>query len=235
MGIRRRFEMSDLQEEADQYRSSVWAVNLADLMTFLMIFFLMLFSFYASVSMTPEVKTAWDKNFKSIEKRFGSKPTDKRIAAMFPKKTTPFFAKEEKKAPEEKVSKDVSAGAKIALAKPIIYPYSGKLSKADVKKMMTSVNRSIRRGGANISAVGIDVTVATDEVAYYTINEINLPISVVKDKVASYTVERGDTLWKILIKYSLDPYRYREIAKYNKMHNPSLIVPGQIIKLKKLY
>ncbi len=54
--------------------------------------------------------------------------------------------------------------------------------------------------------------------------------SVIKptETVVSYTVVSGDVLWKIALKYKTS---WQELAKYNKLVNPNLIFPGQIIKV----
>lgn len=48
----------------------------------------------------------------------------------------------------------------------------------------------------------------------------------------SYTVKRGDTLWGICRKQLGNGNRYPEIAKLNKITNPNLIFPGQVIKFE---
>jgi len=44
----------------------------------------------------------------------------------------------------------------------------------------------------------------------------------------SYTVVSGDVLWRIALKYNTT---WQELAKYNKLSNPHLILIGQIIKV----
>ncbi|WP_211344140.1 LysM peptidoglycan-binding domain-containing protein [Robertmurraya siralis] len=46
----------------------------------------------------------------------------------------------------------------------------------------------------------------------------------------THTVVRGDTLWALCKKYLGNGARYPEIAKLNKIPNPNLIYPGQVIK-----
>lgn len=45
----------------------------------------------------------------------------------------------------------------------------------------------------------------------------------------SYTVQDGDTLWGICKKFLGDGTAYVKIAKINKIPNPNLIYPGQVI------
>ncbi|MEA4972382.1 MAG: LysM peptidoglycan-binding domain-containing protein [Candidatus Metalachnospira sp.] len=47
----------------------------------------------------------------------------------------------------------------------------------------------------------------------------------------SYTVKEGDSLWKICKAQLGDGSKYSEIAALNKISNPNLIYPGQVIKL----
>lgn len=50
--------------------------------------------------------------------------------------------------------------------------------------------------------------------------------------VKLHRVRRGDTLWDIAKKYLADPYRYPELAENNRIHNPNLIRPGDVVKIK---
>lgn len=47
----------------------------------------------------------------------------------------------------------------------------------------------------------------------------------------THTVVKGDTLWAICKKYLGSGTKYPEIAKLNKIKNPNLIYPKQVIKL----
>lgn len=46
----------------------------------------------------------------------------------------------------------------------------------------------------------------------------------------THTVVRGDTLWALCKKYLGNGSLFRDIAKLNKIPNPDLILPGQVIK-----
>lgn len=52
-----------------------------------------------------------------------------------------------------------------------------------------------------------------------------------KPKKKSYTVKRGDNLWNISKRFTGNPMNYKKIAKENKIKNPNLIFPGQVIKI----
>jgi len=46
-----------------------------------------------------------------------------------------------------------------------------------------------------------------------------------------YTVMRGDTLWSIAVRAYGDGFKYKEVARVNKLINPSLIHPGNELSL----
>jgi nucleoid-associated protein YgaU len=76
-----------------------------------------------------------------------------------------------------------------------------------------------------------------------TIPDVEPKVTTVADKLASdssfsnkisgatYTVVRGDSLWKIAVRAYGDGYKWVEIAKANKLVNPNLIHPGNILTL----
>jgi LysM repeat protein len=55
------------------------------------------------------------------------------------------------------------------------------------------------------------------------------PAAEVKD--THYKIKWGDTLWDISTAYYKTPWRYPEIAKYNKIKNPNLIISGTYIDI----
>lgn len=59
------------------------------------------------------------------------------------------------------------------------------------------------------------------------------PRPVEKPKVKTHTVVRGDTLWHIAKRYLGNGARWKEIYNLNKdkIKNPNLIYPGQILKI----
>jgi len=46
-----------------------------------------------------------------------------------------------------------------------------------------------------------------------------------------YVVKQGDTLWDIAARFTGDPHNFRSLAAYNRIVNPDLISPGQVIRL----
>lgn len=53
-----------------------------------------------------------------------------------------------------------------------------------------------------------------------------------KDSPKPYTVKKGDTLWAIAKKQLGDGKKYTELAKINKISNPNLVYPGQVIRFE---
>lgn len=52
-----------------------------------------------------------------------------------------------------------------------------------------------------------------------------------KPSPKTHKVVKGDTLWAIAKRYLGNGAKYPELAKLNKISNPNLIYPGQVIKL----
>ncbi len=50
-------------------------------------------------------------------------------------------------------------------------------------------------------------------------------------KATRYKIKWGDTLWDISDAYYRTPWRYPEIAKYNKIKNPNLIISGTYLDI----
>lgn len=69
----------------------------------------------------------------------------------------------------------------------------------------------------------------TPEIVEPDIQEVEpeVPETVIVDEI-NYTVVSGDVLWRIAVKYNTT---WQELAEYNKLSNPHLIFPGQIIKI----
>lgn len=57
--------------------------------------------------------------------------------------------------------------------------------------------------------------------------EPEVPETIAVDEI-NYTVVSGDVLWKIAVKYNTT---WQKLAEYNKLANPHLIFPGQIIRI----
>lgn len=46
-----------------------------------------------------------------------------------------------------------------------------------------------------------------------------------------YTVQKGDSLWKIAKRFYGDGRAYTVLASRNKIKNPDLIYPGQVLRI----
>ncbi|MEK7376422.1 MAG: flagellar motor protein MotB [Candidatus Margulisiibacteriota bacterium] len=227
MSIKRNFEADEAEFEADQFRSSAWAVNLADLMTFLMIFFLLMFSFYFAISQGSEHKARFEKSLKSIERQFSKKDFKAARATV----VEPAEVKTQNRAAKEADMIDVRS---VSTGKELFFLYRGKLSAKDTRDIvrrayLASKNVSSQKTG-DVPALSL----ATDEVAAYVVNQIIIPAGIVKGKMITrrYVVAPGDSIWKICVKYNLDPEKYvARIVKDNDIGNPGIINAGETIKI----
>jgi len=65
--------------------------------------------------------------------------------------------------------------------------------------------------------------------------QINKVISKQHRDQIVHTVVKGDTLWHIAQRYIHNPFRYPELARLNKIHNPDLIYPGDRVRIIHIY
>ncbi len=63
------------------------------------------------------------------------------------------------------------------------------------------------------------------------IAEVTKPRVDTKPTPKTVTVKKGDTLWNICKKHLGDGSKYKEVAKLNKLANPNLIYPNQVLRL----
>lgn len=61
--------------------------------------------------------------------------------------------------------------------------------------------------------------------------EVTKPRVDTKPAPKTVTVKKGDTLWNICKKHLGDGSKYKEVAKLNKLANPNLIYPNQVLRL----
>lgn len=225
MNILDNSEVDDAEFEADQFRSTAWAVNLADLMTFLMIFFLLLFSFYFSMSQSPEMKEKVEKSMKSIEKQFSGRQQS----------TLPNVIKVESKSVSVTDERSVPVKA-VFMNKLLYFPYEGDLKRSDARKALyrAFLDSADKNSMGNVSISGVQV--GSDETASYVVDRVVIFGRVIKEKVQPfimYTVMHGDTLWAICTRNNLNPSKAISwIAKDNDIKNPSVIIPGDKLKIK---
>lgn len=64
-----------------------------------------------------------------------------------------------------------------------------------------------------------------------TVKPTAAPSTAQTTNATSYTVVKGDNLWKIAVKNYGDGYKWVTIAKANKLANPNLIHPGNVLSL----
>ncbi|MFA5098316.1 MAG: LysM peptidoglycan-binding domain-containing protein [Candidatus Margulisiibacteriota bacterium] len=229
MTLRRNFEAEEAEAESDQFRSTAWAVNLADLMTFLMIFFLLMFSFYFSMAQNPEYKSRFEKSIKSIEQQFSKKDFKAAGVTMVqPKDVKPHIQSE-----DEKSMINIKT---ITLKKEMYFLYSGELSSKDTREIIKKAYLASRRDSSSIVNADVpELELAEDEVAAYVVTQISIPANIIKGKmtVKRHKVKPGESLWKICSKYGLDPKKFvRQIARDNKLKHPSIIRSGKPLEIK---
>lgn len=73
----------------------------------------------------------------------------------------------------------------------------------------------------NLITPGQELFIPAVKPAVQKLEETQEPITGEK-----YTVKKGDSLWLIALRTYGDPYQWSEIAKVNKLVNPSIIHPG---------
>lgn len=83
--------------------------------------------------------------------------------------------------------------------------------------------------GSLVTASDVSTTTATTAEAEA---EAETP-TIAKDKGATYTIKKGDTLWRVSLKYYNDPKLWPQIWEANKniINNPHLIFPEQIVSI----
>jgi nucleoid-associated protein YgaU len=77
---------------------------------------------------------------------------------------------------------------------------------------------------------GQKLTIPNVEAKKLTVKEVKT-VSTEPITGATYQVVKGDCLWTIAVRAYGDGYKWPEIAKENKLVNPSLIHPGNILVL----
>lgn len=96
----------------------------------------------------------------------------------------------------------------------------------DIAKENHLTNPSLIYAGQKLAIPSVEPLVLTKGETTLTKTTVANPIS-----GATYEVVKGDTLWSIALRAYGDGYQWSEIARENKLANPSLIHPGNIIVL----
>lgn len=87
----------------------------------------------------------------------------------------------------------------------------------------------------NPDAIEPGMKLKMPEVSRTQVGEITSQAAMTKSDVSiasSYTVSQGDNLWDIAQAQYNDPYQWTKIATLNNLATPSIINPGQMLKLK---
>lgn len=118
--------------------------------------------------------------------------------------------------------------------------------------MFEEAIKRLRQSESFVSmGLGIVVVLVVGVLIYRNFSQINRPkeqtktetteeakpeqeISISAILPAQYTVVAGDDLWIIAGKFYKDSYKWVEIAKENKLANPDLIHPGNVLTIPKI-
>jgi len=120
--------------------------------------------------------------------------------------------------------------------------------------MFEEVMKRLKQGESYVSmGLGIVVVLVVGLLIYRNFSQINRPKEQTKTETqqetfsgktdetnvnailpAQYTIVAGDDLWVIADKFYKDPYKWTEIAKENKLEQPDLIHPGNVLTIPKI-
>lgn len=126
-------------------RSALWAVTYGDLMSYLMIFFLILFSFSMGKARPAQESRKYEESLASIQKVFGGKVDPKRIEQAQQREKEEDIAESLEKAIETKdlsryvEVKTTQEKVQLVLKEPILFD----LGKAEIKENALPVLREI--------------------------------------------------------------------------------------------
>lgn len=81
---------------------------------------------------------------------------------------------------------------------------------------------------ASVISTNQELTIPNVEPKKLTVKEVKTAEPITG---ATYQVVKGDNLWTIAVRAYADGYRWTQIAKENKLVNPNLIHPGNILVL----
>lgn len=94
------------------------------------------------------------------------------------------------------------------------------------------VSRENKIGNPNQIAEGLELVIPNVSARQPAMTVKKSPETAGKGITGSqYTVVKGDTLWNISVRAYQDGYRWPSIAKANKLVNPSLIHPGNVLTI----
>ena len=103
--------------------------------------------------------------------------------------------------------------------------YGSGYNWVDIASASKLENPSILYVGTKLTIPNVQPKEATKTLAQETPKVTNTITG------ASYTIVSGDYLWDIAIRAYGDGYRWVDIASANKLENPDIIHPGNVLKL----
>lgn len=110
--------------------------------------------------------------------------------------------------------------------------YKSGYNWVDIAKANNITNGNTIYAGMKLTIPNVEKKLATVTVsptkAPTAMAELNKPAT---PQVKSYTVKAGDDLWDIAVAVYKDGYRWPEIAKANKLVNPGVIHPGNVLSI----
>ena len=102
--------------------------------------------------------------------------------------------------------------------------YKSGYNWVDIRDTNNVVNPDLIEAGQTLTIPDVPAkTVGTPAISSASVSE--------KPKDASYTVVKGDDLWDIALKEYGNGYKWVDIAKANKLENPEVIHPGNVLKM----
>lgn len=105
--------------------------------------------------------------------------------------------------------------------------YKSGYNWVDIAKVNNLSNPGIINNGQKLVIPNVTPKLATIVTEKNNINTSFGP----KITSSTYKVQKGDHLWGIAVRAYGDGFKWTEIAKVNNIANPSIIEPGQVIKL----
>lgn len=102
--------------------------------------------------------------------------------------------------------------------------YKSGYNWVDIRDVNNIANPDLIEAGTTLTIPDVQAKgIAVPEISAASVSE--------KPKDASYTVVQGDDLWNIAVKEYGSGYKWVDIAAANKLENPGVIHPGNVLKM----
>ena len=102
--------------------------------------------------------------------------------------------------------------------------YKSGYNWVDIRDANTLANPDLIEAGTMLTIPDVQARgIAVPAISAASVSE--------KPKDASYTVVQGDDLWNIAVKEYTSGYKWVDIAAANKLENPGVIHPGNVLKM----